>query len=124
MFLKSFPNKSLVSGETPGADEKERPVKFPVKLKHRGRVLARIYAQNAKQFYRLYWRIGGKSRFKEFRTYSAAKQEGDALVKQLAEGSQVTALTPKQAGDALAALQRLEAFFQLTGRCVSLLAHF
>jgi integrase len=45
----------------------------------------------------------------------------DDLVKDLAKGSQVTALTPAQARDALAALERLEAFRQATGRRLSLL---
>jgi hypothetical protein len=67
----------------------DRAMKFPVMLKHRGRVLARIYAKTASHPYRLYWRVKGKSRIKDFRTYAAAKQDGDTLIKELADGSQV-----------------------------------
>src|ERR1039458_10663998 len=59
---------------------------------------------------------------RDFRTYSEAKREGDKLVADLAKGSRVTALTPGQANDALAALERLQGFYQSTGRRVSLLA--
>ena len=43
-------------------------------------------------------------------------------MKDLASGSKVTALTPGQARDALAALERLQSFDQSSGRRVSLLA--
>jgi hypothetical protein len=57
-----------------------------------------------------------------FRTYSEAKRHADGLVRDLAKGSQVTALNPAQARDALAALERLTDFYRATGRRVSLLA--
>jgi integrase len=60
-----------------------------------------------------------------FPTYGGekgAKQYADNLVKGLAKGSQVTALHPAQARDALAALERLQSHFQATGRRVSLLS--
>jgi integrase len=97
-------------------------VKYPMKLKYRGRVLATIYGKTASRPYRLYWRVNRQTRIKEFQRYGDAKREGDRLVQELAKGSQVTALTPKQAGDAIAAFQRLDAFFQATGRRISLLA--
>jgi hypothetical protein len=53
--------------------------------------------------------------------YGEAKRHADALVGDLAKGSQVTALTPGQANDALAAMERLEAYRRSTGRTVSLL---
>jgi integrase len=56
-----------------------------------------------------------------FKTYALAKAHADTVTKDLAKGSQVTALTPAQAGDALSALQCLEAYRQRTGRTVSLL---
>lgn len=46
----------------------------------------------------------------------------DELVKDPSKGLQVTALTPGQARDTLAALERLQAFYQSTGRRVSWLA--
>ena len=50
-------------------------------------------------------------------TSGEARRIGQSqLVKDLAKGSQVTALTPGQANDALAALERLQGFYQSTGR--------
>jgi hypothetical protein len=57
----------------------------------------------------------------DFTHYSAAKRTGDKVVADLAKG-QATALSPGQASDALAALQRLQRYYQDTGRRVSLLA--
>jgi integrase len=97
-------------------------VKFPKKIKYRGHVLATIYAKKQNYpFYRLAYRINGQRRMKHFRTYSEAKRNGDKLVKDLAKGSQVAALSAAQARDALAALERLQGFYQSTGRRVSLL---
>jgi integrase len=98
-------------------------MRFPVKIKYRGQVRARIYTNE--DGYRLYWRatVAGKRRslMKSFRTYSEAKTAGDKLAKQLHEGAPATALTASQASDALAALQHLEAFRQSTGKRLSLL---
>jgi integrase len=57
-----------------------------------------------------------------FPSYSLAKRHADELVKDLAKGSQVTALNPAQARDALAALERLADFYRVSNRRVSLLA--
>jgi len=66
--------------------------------------------------------VAGKRRMERFQTYSEAKRRADALTKEMAQGSQVTVLTPKQATDALAALQRLQSHFHSAGRRISLLA--
>jgi hypothetical protein len=66
--------------------------------------------------------VAGKRRMERFQTYSEAKRRADALAKELAQGSQVTALTDNEARDALAALQRLQSLYQSTGRRISLLA--
>src|SRR5439155_5654938 len=105
--------------------ETEAGVKnWPKKLRHRGRVLARIYRQASRHGYRVYWRVRedgqAKSRQKEFIAYSEAKRFGDRLVSDLAKGSQVTALTPGQASDALHAMQTLQAHYQATGRRLTL----
>jgi integrase len=98
-------------------------VRFPMRIKHRGQVFATIYGKSkAYPAYRLAWRVTGKRRMERFQTYSEAKRCADALVKELAQGSQVTALTPRQATDALAAFERLQGYFQQTGRRISLLA--
>ncbi len=73
-------------------------------------------------FYRICWRVAGQRRMQSFRTYSEAMKAAENLVRDLGSGSQVTALTPGQASDARAALERLQGFYQATGRKVSLLA--
>ena len=95
----------------------------PKKIKHRNKVLARNYPKcKGRDSYRLAWSAAGKRQMKSFPTYSAAITYGENLVKQLAAGSMVPALTGKQANDALAAFQRLDEFFRATGRRASLLA--
>jgi len=131
----SFPKESgelaTVPKDSPNVlgelgSENEHNVKYPKRLRHRGKgkVLATIYKRP--DYYRLYWRarVDGKprSQFQDFRTYSEAKCKGDKVVADLAKGSQVAALTPGQARDTLAALERLQGFYQSTGRRVSLLA--
>jgi integrase len=97
-------------------------VKYPKRIKHRGRVLATIYKPKSYPLYRVAWHVAGRRRMASFPSYSLAKRHADGLVKDLAKGSQVTALHPAQARDALAALERLADFYRATGRRVSLLA--
>jgi integrase len=100
-------------------------VKFPKRLKHRGKgkVLATIYRRS--DGYRVYWRarVDGKprSRMKDFASYSLAKREADKVVSELAKGI-ANPLSPGQASEALAAFERLQEFFRDTGRQVSLRA--
>ena len=100
--------------------------KWPKRVKHRNKVLAKIYRPCAgRGSYRVAWAVSGKRMMKSFPTYSGkggALDYAEELVKDLYNGSQVTALTPGQARDALAAMERLEGFYQSTGRRVSLLA--
>jgi integrase len=98
-------------------------VKYPKRIKHRGRVLATIYAKcKGRDSYRVAWQVAGRRQMASFHTYSEAKRHADGLVKDLAKGSQVTALNPAQARDALAAFERLADFYRATGRRISLLA--
>jgi integrase len=102
--------------------EAEQDMKWPKRLPNARKPLATIYRKSkAYPLYRLYWRVNGKRQTKSFPTYSEAKDAGDTLVKDLAKGSQVTALTPKQAVDALAALDRLQRFYQSGGPKLTLL---
>lgn len=111
--------------------------KWPKKVKHRNKVLAKIYGliayagdkkkrkKAAYPGYRVVWTAGGRRMMKAFPTYSGpggAKEYAEALVPELAKHSQAVMLTPPQATDALAALERLNTFQQTTGRKVSLLA--
>jgi hypothetical protein len=105
------------------AESEGAQVKFPKRIKHRGRVLATIYGKcEGRDSYRVAWQVAGRRHMASFRTYSEAKRHADELVKDLAKGSQVTALNPAQARDALAALERLADFYRVTDRRVSLLA--
>jgi len=73
-------------------------------------------------FYRVVWRAGGQRRMQSFGTYSAALDHAHEMLRELGKGSQTTVLTPGQAADALAAFERLQGYFQTTGRSVTLLA--
>ena len=98
-------------------------MKFPKRLRHKGKgkVLATIYKRP--DAYRLYWRcrVDGKpvSRMKDFRTYSAAKREGDKVVASKAKGT-ASPLSPGQTADARNALEELQRHYQRTGKHVSL----
>ncbi len=93
-----------------------------MKIKFRGHVLAKIYGKSkGYPFYRLCYYVAGKRHVRSFRTYAAAKKEGDTKAQELHKGSQAAAFTGPQSRDAMAALQRLETFRQSTGRRVSLL---
>jgi integrase len=92
-------------------------MRFPKRIRHRGQVLATIYGKSASYpAYRLAWRVAGKRRMERFQTYSEVKRRADALVKELAQGSQVTALSAKEATAALSIRDALEAFRRDTGR--------
>jgi integrase len=109
----------------PLENENGQHVNFPKRLRHRGkgRVLVTIYKRPGS--YRVYWRarVYGKpvSRFKDFPNYTESRREADKLAAALARGSSSPALSPGQASDALAALQRLQRFYEDTGKRPSLL---
>jgi integrase len=97
-------------------------VRFPVTIKHRGSKV-KIYAPaGAFAYYRLAYSVAGKRRMQTFTGYADARQAGERLVRDLASGSQAAGLSASQSRDALAAMQRLDAFRQSSGRRVSLLA--
>ena len=106
--------------------ESEQDVKFPKRLRHngKGRVLATIYKRP--DGYRIYWRARGadgrpRTMLKECVSYAAAKRAADIAVAGLHKGKALT-LTPGQANDALAAFERLQGFYEVTGKRASLLA--
>ncbi len=100
--------------------------KWPKKVKHRNKVLAKIYQPcEGRESYRVTWYAAGKRQMKSFPTYSGkggAKEFAEGKVKELATNSQAAMLTPPQATDALAAIERLNTFYQDTGRKITLLA--
>ena len=95
-------------------------MRFPVKVRFR-KAEARIYGKSkAYPFYRVCGMVDGKRRMTSFRLYGEAKAAADKLVRDIASGSRVAALTRAQANDALIALARLDGFFRATGKRVSL----
>ena len=100
--------------------------KWPKKVKHRNKVMAKIYGPcQGRESYRLTWYAAGGRQMKSFPTYAGkggAKEFADDLVKKLAQNSQATMLSSAQASDALAAIERLNTFQIATGRKITLLA--
>jgi hypothetical protein len=97
-------------------------VKFPVTIRHRTSK-AKIYAPGGKfAYYRLAYSTAGKRRMQTFANYSDAKTAAERIVRELANGSQAAALNASQSRDAIAAFERLQGFYQASGRRVSLLA--
>jgi len=97
-------------------------VKFPQVIRHR-KAEATIYGKSQKYpRYRLAYYVAGQRRIRSFATYGDVKTEAERVVRELASGSQSTALTGAQSRDALAALERLEFARQATGKRFSLLA--
>ena len=98
--------------------------KWPVKIKYRNKVFAKIYRPCAgRDSYRVAWKAGGTRQMKSFKTYSGetgAKKFADGLVGNLAKQNSVALLTSAQADDALAAIGLLKVFREATGRNVSL----
>jgi integrase len=97
-------------------------VRFPVTIRHRTSK-AKIYAPRGKfAYYRLAYSTAGKRRMQTFTNYSDAKAAAERIVRDLANGSQAAALNATQSREAVAAFERLQGFFQASGRRVSLLA--
>lgn len=103
------------------AGSAQRKVKFPQVIRHR-KAEATIYGRSAHYpRYRLAYRVAGQRRLRTFTSYGEAKTEAERIVRELATGSQNAALTASQSRDALAAIERLEAFRLATGNQFSLL---
>jgi len=96
-------------------------VRFPVTVKHRS-AKVKIYARTKNfLYYRLSYTTAGKTHRKTFKTYPLARAAAERIVRELANGSQAAALTASQSRDAIAAIERLHAYFQSTGQRTSLL---
>jgi len=96
-------------------------MKFPVKVTFR-KAEVKIYGKSdAYPFYRLCYYAGGKRRIRSFSTYTSAKTEAETRVRELAKGTQSTALTAKEATAALSIRDALEAFKRDTGRSLTAL---
>jgi integrase len=100
--------------------------RWPKKVKHRRKVLAKIYRPcKGRESYRVTWYAAGKRQMKSFATYAGergAKEFAETKVKELANNPHAAMLSPSQATDALAAIERLQAHVQATGRRFSLVS--
>jgi hypothetical protein len=104
------------------AHPSDRRVRFPVTIRHRSSK-AKIYRPAGKfNYYRVAYTVAGKRRMQTFASYPDAKAAAERLVREVANGSQAAALNASQSRDALAAFERLQGFYQASGRRVSLLA--
>ncbi len=98
-----------------------RKVKFPQVIRHR-KAEATIYGRTASySHYRLSYRAGGKRHLRTFATYSEVLEAAKNVVRELADGSQSVALTSKEASDALAIRDALDAYRRDTGRSLTAL---
>ena len=96
-------------------------MRFPQTIRHR-KAEATIYGKTpGYRYYKLTYQVAGKRRQLTFSTYGEAKAQAKRVVRELASGSQATALSAGQARDSLAALQCLEGFRVATGRKLTLL---
>ncbi len=98
-------------------------IKWPKKVKRHGKVLAKIYRSTGRRGYRVCWQpAGGRRQMKSFATYGGTKgalQFAEAVVKEIATGSDTARLTPKQARAALSIFDALDAFLRKTGRSIA-----
>ena len=96
-------------------------MKFPVTIRHRS-AKVKIYGPTKHfDYYRLASTVAGRRRMQTFANYSDARAAAQSIAREIAAGSEATALSARQSRDAVAALERLDAFHQATGRKVSLL---
>ncbi len=97
-------------------------MRFPVTIRYRASKV-KIYAPRGKfSYYRLAYVTAGKRRMQTFTNYSEAKAAAERIARELANGSLAAALNVTQSRDAIAAFERLQSFYQASGRRVSLLA--
>ncbi len=100
-------------------------MKWPYKVRHRknGPVLAKIYQPcEGRESYRVAWQAGGRRMMKSFPRFAGAggaRQFAEGLVREIAQDSQVAALTAAEARSALAIRDALEQFRRETSRSIS-----
>jgi hypothetical protein len=98
----------------------DRRVRFPVTVEYYDQ-RAKVYAPaNNFPFYRVAFKVAGKRRMLTFSNYGEAKKAAEDKVKELHKGQQSSALTAKQAQDALTVHDMLAAYRQETGKQVSI----
>lgn len=92
---------------------------FPVTVEYYDQ-RAKVYAPaKSFPFYRVAFKVDGKRRMLTFGTYTEAKTAAEAKVKELHKGQKSSALTAKQAQDALTVRDMLAAYRLETGKVLS-----
>jgi len=91
-------------------------MKYPFHVRHRNRTATIFPPSEAYTSYRVYYRHGGKARFRAFKTFSEARDAAQQIVKDLAKDSSAPALSAKETRDALAL------HYQQTGRTATALS--
>jgi hypothetical protein len=96
-------------------------MRFPKRIRYRGRVRATIYGKSkAYPLCRVAWTPSeGKRRLKAFPSYSEALQHAENMARDVGKG-QAHSLTVAQAADAQVALAVLDRYYQDTGKRISL----
>jgi hypothetical protein len=98
----------------------DRRVRFPVTVEFYDQ-RAKVYAPTKNfPFYRVAFKVAGKRRMLTFGSYGEAKKASKDKVKELHKGQQSSALTAKQAQDALTVRDMLAAHRLVTGKLVSI----
>ena len=101
-------------------------MKFPVKVfaRKNSPIFSTIYGRTpARPTYRVAWRVDGRrlmQSFARFKGSDGALEFAQKKARQLASGSKLAALTPKQASDALIAVDTLKSFKRATGQEIEL----
>ena len=124
--IDEFQSSDTILTQNPPEKGDEQVTKWPVKVKHRNKVYARIYRPcEGRDSYRVSWQAAGQRQMKSFKTYSGkegARAFADELVGGLAKQSPISNLTAAQAEDALAAFTVLNKFREETGQHISLVS--
>ena len=98
----------------------DKRVTFPVTVEYYDQ-RAKVYAPaKGFPFYRVAFKVDGKRRMLTFGTYTEAKTAAESKVKELHKGQKSSALTAKQAQDALTVRDMLAAYRLETGKVLSI----
>ena len=96
-------------------------MKFPHTIRFRT-LTATIYGKSAAYpFYRMAVRVAGKRVVRSFQTFTDAKREAEAKLRQTATGNLSAGLSAKESADAITIRQALAVYRQETGRRLSAL---
>lgn len=99
----------------------EAPLPFPRTIAYKSAEVKVYGRTDACRHYRVCGYVAGNRQSTKHRTFADAEQAARKLAKDIYKGNHSAALNASQAADALASVERLQAFFKATGRRVSIL---